>query len=154
MVISSLFIHNKFKINGFYRFSLENIRPICLPLRDPIRSANFVGHAPIVAGWGSTSFHGPQSNILRNTQVKVIPTNECKKSYKLKYSSQVFDNRIICAGDSGHDACQGDSGGPLMLLEPIDSDPGYHYVLIGLVSFGYECARDQFPGVYTVSKRA
>lgn len=80
-----------------------------------MRSADFVGYSPIVAGWGSISFNGPQSNILRDAQVKVIPTNECKKSYKSKFSTQVFDNRIICAGDSAGDACQGDSGGPLML---------------------------------------
>lgn len=85
---------------------LDNIRPICLPLHEPLRSADFIGYSPFVAGWGSISFMGPQSNILRDTPVKVIPTGECAKSYKSKFSSQVFDDRIICAGGGGRDACQ------------------------------------------------
>lgn len=92
-----------------------NIRPICLPLHNPLRSDDLIGYSPVVAGWGSTSFQGPQSHILRDTQVKVIPTIECAKSYKSKFSTQVFDDRIICAGSGGRDACQGDSGGPLMV---------------------------------------
>lgn len=124
-----------------------------MPLHDPLRSSDLIGYSPFVAGWGSTSFQGPQSQILRDAPVKVIPTTECAKSYKSKFSAQVFDDRIICAGDGGRDACQGDSGGPLMAFEKIENDPGYHYVLVGLVSYGYECARDKYPGVYTVRQR-
>ena len=39
----------------------------------------------------------------------------------------------------GKDSCQGDSGGPM-------TSDGYH---VGIVSWGYGCARDGYPGVYS-----
>lgn len=47
--------------------------------------------------------------------------------------------KIICS--------TGDSGGPLMLQQ--DNQESVYFVLIGIVSYGYECAKDNFPGVYT-----
>lgn len=88
----------------------DRIRPICLPIYEPLRSSSLTGYAPFVAGWGSTNFQGPQSSVLQDTQVQVVSTAECERSYKSKFAVQVFDDRIICAGSGGHDACQGDSG--------------------------------------------
>jgi transmembrane serine protease 6 len=52
---------------------------------------------------------------------------------------------MMCAGhrQGGKDACQGDSGGPLMMRQ----DDG-RWVLIGIVSAGYSCAKPGQPGIY------
>jgi len=48
---------------------------------------------------------------------------------------------MMCAGYfvSTRDSCDGDSGGPLI----VDN------TLVGIVSWGGDCAEDGFPGVYT-----
>jgi len=51
---------------------------------------------------------------------------------------------MVCAGQGRRDSCAGDSGGPML------SD--YHngrWSVIGIVSFGVDCASERHPGVYT-----
>ena len=43
----------------------------------------------------------------------------------------------------GQDTCQGDSGGPLWVEEDGKA------VLVGLVSRGRGCAKQNYPGIYT-----
>ena len=48
---------------------------------------------------------------------------------------------MICAGIldvGGRDACGGDSGGPLL----------HNSILVGVISWGHDCAHPYFPGVY------
>jgi secreted trypsin-like serine protease len=49
----------------------------------------------------------------------------------------------VCAGARGVDSCQGDSGGPMLTFQA-DGAP----VQVGVVSWGFGCARAGSPGVY------
>lgn len=75
---------------------------------------------------------------LRAAEVPVVNQEACGQAYE---SFGGITDRMICAGhtEGGKDACQGDSGGPLVAEGK----------LIGIVSWGYGCARPNYPGVYS-----
>lgn len=87
--------------------------------------------------------------MLQEAQIPIVSLAACQANYRTLFPQQTFDERVMCAGTGGRDACQGDSGGPLMLPQQMQTAGTFYYVLIGLVSYGYECAREGFPGVYT-----
>lgn len=92
-----------------------------------------------VSGWGAISEGGPGSEKLLMVDVPVISNAECNKpeSYDGRVSAQMF-----CAGfrPGGLDSCQGDSGGPVVSADK---------ELVGVVSWGFGCARELQYGVYT-----
>lgn len=92
-----------------------------------------------VTGWGSTQNPFEPRAWLRQTEVPIFNREECFKKYE-KFGG--VTERMICAGyiEGGKDACQGDSGGPLV------TEDG---VLVGVVSWGYGCARPEYPGIYS-----
>ncbi|BES98909.1 serine protease [Nesidiocoris tenuis] len=123
------------------------IKPICLPRKGPLQNRNFEGKFPFIAGWGALRYKGPQPFALREAQVLVVSNDKCANSYR-QFEEVNITSSQICAGGNGKDTCQGDSGGPLMYP---DNDGRFY--LIGVVSLGYKCAEEGFPGVYTrVSK--
>lgn len=91
--------------------TVDTIRPICIPTTDPLRSKDFLGYQPFVAGWGRTQEGGTSANILQELQITVLTNEECREKYKLigKFvSEQQFDSAILCAGEllGGKDSCQ------------------------------------------------
>jgi secreted trypsin-like serine protease len=94
----------------------------------------------VITGWGTTSEGGASSDILRKVTVPIITNAKCQEAY----GSDVVDS-MICAGldQGGKDSCQGDSGGPM------SANVGGRNKLVGIVSWGYGCARPGYPGVYT-----
>lgn len=87
-----------------------------------------------VTGYGKTEGGSASMQLL---QVNLL-TVSCDDTPD--YRGKTDDN-MLCAGAPGKDSCQGDSGGPMVLR---DGPP----VLVGIVSWGKECANEEHPGVY------
>ncbi len=95
-----------------------------------------------VAGWGAATEGGGQQRYLLKAQVPFISDAQCQDAY----GSELIPNEEICAGNwstGGVDTCQGDSGGPMFRR-----DNANNWIQVGIVSWGYGCARPQNPGVY------
>lgn len=94
------------------------------------------GSAASCSGWGTTSYNGSSSAKLLYIDTRIVGRTECGSS-SYGYGSKIRET-MICAAASNKDACQGDSGGPLV------SDGK----LVGIVSWGTNCAASKYPGVY------
>lgn len=116
-------------LNGDFVFN-EYVQPIELATERPA-----AGSVVTVTGWGTLSRGGSSPDVLQQVNVNVVDNSQCKKAYSLMLTS-----RMICAAveGGGKDACQGDSGGPLV----------YNNQLLGIVSWGWGCAKSSSPGIY------
>jgi secreted trypsin-like serine protease len=97
----------------------------------------------VVAGWGTTSYGGTQSNTLVKVTVDFLYPSTCQAVSDYRFG-EITDN-MVCAfvEGGGKDACQGDSGGPLIRYD----DASTPWV-VGVVSWGNDCALANYPGVY------
>ncbi|KAK2616403.1 hypothetical protein QQS21_000644 [Conoideocrella luteorostrata] len=99
------------------------------------------------AGWGllkeqnETNPDATLPDTLEEVTVAVVDRDTCAENIKSSHNSQPIKENMICAIRPGQDSCQGDSGGPLVKAKT--------KILVGIVSFGYGCARKDTPGVYT-----
>lgn len=123
------------------RFEIDinsDASPICLPHPTTCFSE---GTACVVTGWGLTGETGGFPDRLQEVAVRMISQKRC--SAYVGY--HILTDNMMCAGyeDGGKDACAGDSGGPLVCRIPAGA-----WVLNGVVSWGYGCARPGSPGVY------
>jgi secreted trypsin-like serine protease len=100
------------------------------------------GTMATIVGWGLTSTDGSVSSELREAQVPIVGDAACDADYAA--FGGIDATTMVCAGDGTSDACQGDSGGPLMATRADSS-----WALVGMPSWGTDCADASFPGVYT-----
>ena len=112
--------------------------------------------APVtVMGWGDTVAADDiqiLSDTLMAAEVNVILNQECDDSegviegWYYSYNGLITNN-MLCAKARNHDSCQGDSGGPLVIRGNDFNDASDTQV--GVVSWGFGCASQLFPGVYS-----
>ncbi|XP_052899390.1 LOW QUALITY PROTEIN: transmembrane protease serine 9-like [Anopheles moucheti] len=116
----------------------DGLVPICLP----VDASTFEGRDAIVTGWGTTE-SGELSEHLQQLTVPILTNQQCRKSGYFRFQ---ITAKMLCAGylEGGRDSCQGDSGGPLQLTK---SESGQQQI-VGVVSWGNECAQRNYPGVY------
>lgn len=118
-------------------------RPVSLPAGLDAGSWPPAGTPAVISGWGASEFGGQPSNQLQRAQVQVLggPGDTVCGAYGGNFDVDVE----ICAGapGGGVDSCQGDSGSPLVV------DVAGTAMLAGLTSVGFECARADYPGIYT-----
>ncbi|XP_007938975.1 complement factor I [Orycteropus afer afer] len=93
----------------------------------------------IVSGWGREKGN-KKVYSLKWGEVNLI--GNCSNYYSNRY----YEKLMECAGtnDGSIDACKGDSGGPLVCVDA--NDVAYIW---GIVSWGENCGKPEFPGVYT-----
>ena len=122
----------------------SDVQPICMHHKNEELPA--VGTSLYVAGWGKTE-RGTSSNRLKEARVPLVSYSQCNSQES--YRGFAKQDSMICAGyqQGGIDACQGDSGGPIVSLH--NSDSGVPTPrLIGVVSWGFGCAKRNFYGIY------
>merc|ERR1711936_100110 len=118
--------------------------PACMP--DNYQGRNLTAllsnPSPTITGWGATFVGGGTVSRLREAQVPVVGADECSARYRPV--GVRLSEKQLCAGRGGTDTCQGDSGGGM-----VANNLSGRWTLVGVTSFGVDCARPDFPGVYT-----
>ncbi|XP_054152828.1 mite allergen Der p 3-like [Oppia nitens] len=98
-----------------------------------------VGSLLTVTGWGIYNLTDRKlSPKLRTVDVPVVDWLKCVDAYKRNKMNVTQDE--FCAGydQGGKDSCTSDSGGPIK----------YQNTLVGIVSWGADCAQPNYPGAY------
>ncbi|XP_036334560.1 venom serine protease 34 [Rhagoletis pomonella] len=144
--IDTIILHENFRATGTQvrndiallrtRQTIEwnrGVAPACLPFRsiadgEDGRKPPIAGQRVETAGWGSISFGGPQSPLLRTALLDVLDVDECRSALG------TVPPATFCTFTPGRDTCQYDSGGGLYLRE------GGRLFVVGIVSYGYGCA--------------
>ncbi|XP_061401804.1 seminase-like [Musca vetustissima] len=136
-------------VSAFYTPSTLDMDVAVLKLMQPLVGTNIAtislcskkpedGELVQISGWGYTSETNRQpSEQVRTANVRMVSRAECQQAYG---GQATLTSSMFCATIPGQkDSCSGDSGGPVV----------YRGEVCGIVSWGFGCARPEYPGVYT-----
>ncbi|CAG9578944.1 unnamed protein product [Danaus chrysippus] len=114
------------------------VQPICLAHNRPLDTTSHF----YVVGWGAT-IGGKSSPVKLTLPLPIFDKTLCVQKYRT-LKAELTAGQICAGGHFSKDTCNGDSGGPLARK----TESGI-WEAVGVVSFGYGCGRDGWPGVYT-----
>jgi secreted trypsin-like serine protease len=153
LAVESIRLHEDYKkVDGVPHFDIALLKVKGkldgMPIAPPAKDIKLVEGLKIwVTGWGVNEKAGTTNYYhLQGVHVTVIDQNYCNNDRV--YNKLVTDS-MFCAGirgrlgGGGRDACQGDSGGPVTVGVVAAAR------LVGLVSWGKDCAMPYKYGVYT-----
>lgn len=136
-------------VSPFYSTSTLDMDVAILKLTEPLSGPNITTIALCnkqpatdefvrISGWGITNEYNNQPpDQVRTTFVRTVAKSDCMQAYLGK---ALLTSTMFCATVPGErDSCSGDSGGPVV----------YDGRVCGIVSWGFGCARKEYPGVYT-----
>lgn len=115
------------------------VRPICLPKSraTSLRTGDFA----FVVGFGRT-LTSKTSSIKQKLQLPIFDFAKCRDKFSTK-GVEITEYQLCAGGEYQRDSCDGDSGTGLMSFD------GNNWTLEGIVSFGYLCGLEGWPGIYT-----
>lgn len=128
-----------------------HIQPLCLP---PTESPELIDQLEestcIATGWGSKDIDSEQlEHIMKRIELPFVEHDECQAMLRNTVVGTRFRLRpsFLCAGGvAGKDTCKGDGGSPLFCTIPGQQN---RFQLVGMVSWGVQCAVEDIPAVYT-----
>ncbi|CAL8363320.1 unnamed protein product [Merluccius merluccius] len=114
--------------------------PVCLPTPELASYLHEEGNSGTVTGWGAMQYLRHSSRFLRRVVLPLVTHEDCMSS-----TEHLITDNMFCAGylEASMDACSGDSGGPFVVTY---RDTAF---LLGVVSWGEQCAAKGKYGVYT-----
>ncbi|XP_044259079.1 uncharacterized protein LOC123007726 [Tribolium madens] len=107
----------------------QTVQPVCVDFSTNYDNRN--GSTGFVTGWGFTSESGGVSEALKDLQVPLVSTEECKTELPPEFQKFLLSDKL-CAGyrNNGTSVCRGDSGGGLV----VKSSTTGRYYLAGILS--------------------
>ena len=147
---AAVYVHHKYRDNAEqYDIALiklskpapidtdNYVNTVCIPTKGQVYGKECYG-----MGWGDLKYDAQNfPDKTRHVHLPILDPQICKDAY-----GEDFKAGMLCAGHTtgGKDTCQGDSGGPLVCKQEDGK-----YVQAGVVSWGYGCAAEGKPGVYS-----
>lgn len=129
-----------------------HVQPLCLPAPENASQpqADLLGAECLATGWGHHNISAKSlEHILKRIELPIVEHEQCQNLLRhtiLGYHFRLHSSFVCAGGVEGKDTCQGDGGSPLFCKIAGQKD---RYQLVGIVSWGIECATKDIPAAYT-----